>query len=210
MLKKRLARTKRGRNEKRCHALSEMKPLKDIELRLMSELLRNSFRSDRELAKAIGVSQPTVTRARAKLQKEGYIREYTILPDFGKLGYSLLAITLVKLKQSYPKEETEKIRKAVKDSVERSQFGIVMLERGIGLGYDACIVSIYKDFSDYSRHQDAIRAFPFTDMSKTGTFLINLEDTVRYRPLSFQAIAKQLATPEKRKSNRQSNRVTRQ
>jgi len=185
--------------------LSGMKPLKNTELRLMSELLRNCFRSDRELAKTIGVSQPTITRARAKLQKEGYIREYSVIPDFGKLGYSLLAITFVKLKEHYPKEETEKIRKAVKDRVEQSQFGIVMLERGIGLGYDACIVSIYKDYSDYSRHQDTIRAFPFTDMSKTGTFLINLQDTVRYRPLSFQAIATQLATPEKRKSSRQSN-----
>ena len=181
-----------------------MKPLKEVELSLMSELLRNSFRSDRELARAIGVSQPTVTRARAKLQREGYIREYTIVPDFGKLGYSILAITFVKLKTHYSDEEIKKIRKAVKERIEQSQFGIAMLERGIGLGYDACIVSIYKDYAEYTRHQEAIRAFPFIDISRIETFLINLEDTVRYRPLSFQVIAKQLATRGKRKPNGQS------
>ena len=36
--------------------------LKDVELKLFSELMKNSRRSDRELAKVIGVSQPTVTR----------------------------------------------------------------------------------------------------------------------------------------------------
>ena len=180
--------------------MSEMKPLKDTELRLMSELLRNCFRSDRELAKTIGVSQPTITRARAKLQKEGYIREYAVIPDFSKLGYSLLAITFVKLKEHYPKEETEKIRKAVKDRVEQSQFGIVMLERGIGLGYDACIISIYRNYSEYALHKDVIRAFPFIDASKTENFIINLEDDVRYHPLNFDTVAKQLVTREKSKS----------
>ena len=92
--------------------------MKDVELKLLSELLRNSRRSDRELAKVLGVSQPTVSRIIAKLKKEGFIRNYTIIPDFAKLGYGLLAITFVKLKSAYSNEETEKIRKAVKNAVE--------------------------------------------------------------------------------------------
>lgn len=179
---------------------AQEKGLKDVQLRLISELLKNSRRSDRELAKAIGVSQPTVSRILAKLEKEGFIRNYTIIPDFGKLGYSILAIIFVRLKESYSREETEKIRKAVKDRVEQSRFGIVMLERGIGLGYDACIISIYRDYAEYSLHKDVIRAFPFIDTLKTETFIINLEDEVRYRPLNFEALAKQLATRGKSRS----------
>jgi len=179
---------------------TQEKGLKDVQLRLISELLKNSRRSDRELAKTIGVSQPTVSRTLAKLEKEGFIRNYTIIPDFGKLGYSILAITFVKLKESYSAEETEKIRKAVKDRVEQSQFGIVMLERGIGLGYDACIISIYRNYSEYALHKDVIRAFPFIDASKTENFIINLEDDVRYHPLNFDTVAKQLVTREKSKS----------
>jgi len=37
---------------------------KDIEMRLLSELMKNSHRSDRELARTLKTSQPTVTRTR--------------------------------------------------------------------------------------------------------------------------------------------------
>jgi DNA-binding Lrp family transcriptional regulator len=171
--------------------------MKDIELRLVSELMKNSRRSDRELAKALGVSQPTVSRTLTKLQKQGFIRGYTIIPDFAKLGYSLLAITFVKLKSAYTAEETEKIRKAVKDAIEQSQFGIVMLERGMGLKADACIISIYRDYSEYVLHREAMMAFPFIDMSRIETFIIDLKDNVRYRPLNFDVIAKQIAAKRK-------------
>jgi DNA-binding Lrp family transcriptional regulator len=170
--------------------------LRDVELRLISELLKDSRRSDREIAKAMGVSQPTVTRTLAKLRKEGSIRSQTIIPDFAKIGFSLLGITFVKLKSAYSSKEIDNVRKAVNERVEQSQFNIVMLERGMGLGYDGCIISIYKDYSEYSRHQSAIKGFPFIDNSKVETFIINLQDDIRYHPLSFEAVAKHLATPE--------------
>jgi DNA-binding Lrp family transcriptional regulator len=75
------------------------KPLKDLELRLISELMKNSRRSDRELARAIGASQPTVSRLIAKLEKMGVIKEYTMISNFSKLGFELLAVTLVKLRK---------------------------------------------------------------------------------------------------------------
>jgi len=43
--------------------------MKEIELKLLAELLNNSRRSDRDLAKVIGTSQPTVTRTRIRLRK---------------------------------------------------------------------------------------------------------------------------------------------
>jgi len=48
--------------------------IKDVELRLISELMKNSRRSDRELAKAISVSQPTVSRMIKKLESEGTLK----------------------------------------------------------------------------------------------------------------------------------------
>jgi len=73
--------------------------LKDTELKLVAELMKDSHRSDRELAKILNVSQPTVSRARARLEKEGFIREYTVIPDFVKLGFQIAAITLVKVRE---------------------------------------------------------------------------------------------------------------
>lgn len=124
--------------------------MKDVVLKLIAELMKNSRRSDRELAKTNGVSQPTVGRLMKKLEKEGIIKEYTVIPDFGKLGYGLLALNFVKLTKSLSSEEIENARKTAKEKVEQSRFGIVMLDRGIGLGFDGVIVSLYKDYSEYA------------------------------------------------------------
>jgi DNA-binding Lrp family transcriptional regulator len=72
--------------------------LKDIELKILTELMKNSRRSDRALAKAVGVSQPTVSRTIGKLQKEGYIKEFTIIPDFKKIGFAVMSIMVSKVK----------------------------------------------------------------------------------------------------------------
>jgi len=69
--------------------------------------MKNSRRSDRELAKAVGVSEPTIGRLIKKLEKEGIIQEYTMIPDFARLGYELMAITLAKM-DAPPSAEIEK------------------------------------------------------------------------------------------------------
>jgi len=55
--------------------------LKNIDYMILSELIKNSKTSDRKLAKIVEVSQPTVTRRRINLEKEGLL-EYTIIPNF--------------------------------------------------------------------------------------------------------------------------------
>lgn len=69
--------------------------MKDIELRLISELVKNSRRSDRELARVLRVSQLTVTRTRARLEKEGMI-DYGGIPNLAKLGYEIIAVVFGK------------------------------------------------------------------------------------------------------------------
>ncbi len=66
---------------------------KELTKKLLSELLKDSKRSDRELAKVLSVSQPTVTRRRNSLVKEGTIQEFTIIPDFAKLGFEIMAFS---------------------------------------------------------------------------------------------------------------------
>jgi len=162
--------------------------MKDTELRLVSELMKNSRRSDRDLAKAIGVSQPTVSRMIKKLEKEGIIKEYTVVPDFCKLGYRLLGLTFVKLKGDLSSEEREKSREAAGISLGKSSFGIVMLERGLGLGYDGVIVSFYEDYSTYFEHKQVLKQYAFLE-SAQETFLINLEDKVHYRSFTLSTLA---------------------
>ena len=168
------------------------KPMKDVELRLVSELMKNSRRSDRELAKTVGVSQPTVSRTVKKLEKEGYIQEYTMIPNFVKLGYKILALTLVKLKQPLGEQEIDRAGKIAKDAIKTGPFEVVMLERGIGLDGDGVFISYHLDYNAYVKFMGWLRQFEFLRIDEIRSFLVNLEDEVRYRPLTFSLLSQHM------------------
>ena len=175
--------------------------MKDIERRLVSELMKNCRRSDRQLAKVLGVSQPTVTRTLHKLEKEGIIKEYTVVPDFRKLGYSLLAVTFVKLKKYLSKDELEKARKSARESA-KDNLNFIMLERGMGMGQDGVFLSFHEDYTSFTEHKKWLAQFDFLKISDMQSFLIDLEDEIRYRSLTFSTLAKHVLTLQtKQKKN---------
>src|SRR5271169_499223 len=89
-----------------------MKELKPIDYKILFELMKDSHRSDRQLAKSLGVSQPTVTRRRAMLE-ENFIEGYTVIPKFGQIGFEMAALTFLKSKLKYKTgaEQTEALQK---------------------------------------------------------------------------------------------------
>ena len=134
-----------------------MKELKPIDYKLLFELMKDSHRSDRQLAKALGVSQPTVTRRRALLE-ENYIEGYTIIPKFGKIGFEIAAFTFLKskLKHQTGKEREDAIKKM--NEWYMNQPNVLLVQDGRGMGWDAVCVSLHKsftDFADFIRIQDS-------------------------------------------------------
>ncbi len=134
-----------------------MKELKPIDYKLLFELMKDSHRSDRQLAKALGVSQPTITRRRALLE-ENYIEGYTIIPKFGKIGYEIAAFTFLKskLKQQTGKERETAVKKL--NEWYMDQPNVLLVQDGRGMGWDAICVSLHKNFTDFAefiRTQDA-------------------------------------------------------
>jgi DNA-binding Lrp family transcriptional regulator len=170
---------------------AEREPLKYTEAALISELMSNSRRSDRELARAIRVSQPTVSRMIRRLEEDGVVNEYTMIPDFRKLGYNLCAFIFLKLKH-VPPERIESVRQAVKESLTQSHFVILLLERGLGLDRDAVMICLYKDYTSYIEHRNIIREFPHITPSDVDSFLIDLNDEIHYRYLTLASVAKDL------------------
>ncbi len=172
--------------------------MRNIELRLISELMKDSRRSDRELAAILNVSQPTVSRVREKLEKEGYLREYTVIPDFQKLGFGIAAIVLVSLKTTLTEVEIEKARRiSLKAMSEKAPDEIILFSRGNGRGYTGVIVSFHKSYSDLTKLIDRIRGYDFVDPSSILTFIIDLNDKVQYRNLTFSTLAKYLLSMQK-------------
>ena len=165
------------------------KGLKGVELRLVSELMKNSRRSDRELARAIGTSQPTVSRTIKKLQKQGIIKEYTMIPDFTKLGYKILAITFVKLNKALSQEQIEEARRIVKESMDTEALEAVMIERGLDFGSDLVFITYHEDYSSHVKFVVRLKQSGFLTIEEARSFLVSLEDKVRYRLLTLSALA---------------------
>jgi DNA-binding Lrp family transcriptional regulator len=170
--------------------------LKEIELNLISELMKNSRRSDRDLAKALKVSQPTVTRVRTRLEKEGYIREYTIIPDFYKLGYEITSITFAKLREGLSDVELEKTRKLAAEMEKKSAYESIVIARGLGCESDLAIVSFHNSYGSYAQFMDMLRRFPNVDLANFKSFIISLAQP-HYRSLTFSTLAKHVLTISK-------------
>lgn len=158
------------------------------QLKLLRELIRNSRRSDRELAKAISASQPTVTRNRKLLTD--YIRSYTIVPEFSKIGYEILALTFAKAK-TYRREEVEaKMEFAVKWTM--SHPNIVFASDGEGISKDVVIISLH---GDYSKYADFMREYSvnFADLlSDIQSFIISLKTGIIFKPFDLKYLADDL------------------
>jgi DNA-binding Lrp family transcriptional regulator len=158
--------------------------LKEIEIKLVCELIRNSRKSDRELAKIIGVSQPTVSRIRTRLEKEGVI-EYTGSANLRKLGFEIIAITFGnKKREQRPEAKGTKVK-----GLTAKNPNMIFVSTGMGLGSDVVAVSVHKTYSDYAEYVQEIRAEWAESMTLTGSFLIALDSDDVLRPLSLRYIA---------------------
>lgn len=120
---------------------------KKLVKKLLIELLRDSKESDRKLAKRLGVSQPTITRTRNRLEREGLIRSYTIIPDFKKLGFEILVFTFVKMDPQVMSQELIGKVKKYAGKFANSIFA----STGEGIGMTGVIVSLHRDYRDYAR-----------------------------------------------------------
>jgi DNA-binding Lrp family transcriptional regulator len=161
-----------------------MKELKPLDYRLLSELIKNSRRSDRELAKAIGVSQPTITRRRAIIEKE-LIDGYTAIPKWEKLGYELFAITFVKIRAAIASEEKY-------DDTRKKGFGwvakqpcIIMSGACRGMGVDSFMISIHKSYKDYDEFLRNLRLKLGDFVEDVQSILVNLSGKEILKTLGF-------------------------
>jgi DNA-binding Lrp family transcriptional regulator len=156
--------------------------------KLLRELVRDSRRSDRELARAIGASQPTVTRNRKLL--EGYIRSYTIVPEFHKVGYEIMAITFAKA-IAYEKEGAEKkLDFAKKWAMQHPN--ILFASDGEGFEKDMVVVSVHRD---YSRFADFIREYTanFSDLiTGVQSFIVSLKTGTRIKPFDLTYLSQDI------------------
>ena len=169
--------------------------MKEVELKLVCELMKNSRRSDRELAKAIGVSQPTIGRTIRKLEQEGYIKEYTIIPDFAKLGFEMLSFTFAKLQKPFSQDVVEEKRKAIREQLKNKYISEILVMSGIGLGADKIFVALHENYASYINYKGWINQHPLVNVDETKSFVVNLKSETHFRSLTFSELAKYITKP---------------
>jgi len=160
----------------------------DRMLYLLSELIRNSKRSDRDLAKILKVSQPTVTRMRKKLEKNGYIMDYTVIPNMTKLGFEIVAFTFLNIYRYSEKGEPdyELSEKAHKWVAHNSK--IIFAAGGDGLqGKNCMMVSVHRDFTDFTDFINTFRMMWAGNIRGMDSFLVTMKGKIP-KQFSFRSL----------------------
>jgi DNA-binding Lrp family transcriptional regulator len=177
--------------------------LKEVEWKLVCELMKNSRRSDRDLAKALKVSQPTVTRTRTKLEKEGIVKEYTMIPDFAKLGFEIMSIEFATTKEPFSEEKLKEIRKELHQTLWKEPMSLIIGMSGSGLNADKVTVAFHEDYPTYVKHHSKVTAHPYAIPNQTQSFLIDVTDKNQYLPLTLSRLADYIAYKKCPKEKRQ-------
>ena len=126
---------------------------KDLPQKLLRELLKNSKQSDRELAKTLKVSQPTITRLRHKLEKSGMIRDYTIVPDLKKMGFELLVINFAKIR---PEVLSSEMMEKASEFIAKFP-NTIFASTGEGMGMNAVDIAFYRSFAEFHNRANLMR-----------------------------------------------------
>jgi len=165
-----------------------MSKFKPLDYALLFELIKNARRSDRELAKALGTSQPTVTRKRNFLEKE-LIEGYTAIPKWEKLGYEIFAITFIKIKPSIAsKEKYAPTRKKGLKWLMNSP-SIIMAGGCRGIGVDSFMISLHRSYADYDEFMRNYRLELGDFIDDVQSVLVNLCGKEILRSLNFKYLA---------------------
>jgi DNA-binding Lrp family transcriptional regulator len=169
--------------------------LKEIQKRVLMELIGNCKRSDRELAKALDISQPTVTRVRTWLEKNNFIREYTVIPKFSKVGLEIIAFIFFRIRVGATKDTLVEIHKKT-DTFLKNHPNVILALRGEGMGSDGILVSLHKDFASFTQFMRELKT-ETVNTEVVGNFLASLKTTEQYRCLTLKPIKEYLENLKK-------------
>jgi len=166
-----------------------MKELKPLDYQLLFELMKDSHRSDRQLAKALGISQPTVTRRRAMLE-DNTIQGYTVIPKFGQIGFEIAAFTFMKTKLNRTKGvEKEEALSKLKEWYLKQPNVIAVLD-GQGMGWDAICISLHENYTGFAEFLRTQESELSDIIIETRSFQADLKPGVPLKPFTLKYLAK--------------------
>jgi DNA-binding Lrp family transcriptional regulator len=127
-----------------------------------------------------------------RFEKEGLIKEYTIIPDFAKLGMEIMAIDFAKLNEPIEEKRMIEITKQLSKTIMKEPLSrAIMATQCMGVDSDRVIITFHEDYSSYRNCLQDIRQNPYESITPSGSFLINLKYQSHYLPsaITFSKLA---------------------
>jgi DNA-binding Lrp family transcriptional regulator len=143
--------------------------LDDIDRRLLGELLKDSKRSYREIAKAIGVSAATVINHVQRLESGGVIKDYSVRLDHERLGYELTVVTEIIVSKG----------KLLETDAEIAKIPNVCAVYDITGQTDAMVVAKFKSRSNLSDFTKKLLSMPYVERTNTHVVLTTVKEDFR-------------------------------
>lgn len=137
------------------------KKLDDLDKTLLRELIRNSKRSYRTLAKDMGMSTTAIIDRVRALEETGYITGYGCRVDYQKLGFEFMAVVEINIFGKDLLKIEGKVSKIPHVSAVWDTTG----------GYDAVAIVMCKTRSELSSTIKKILAIPGVEKTNTNMVL---------------------------------------
>ena len=143
--------------------------LDEIDRRLLRELLIDSKRSYRELARNIGVSTATVINRVQRLESSGVIKGYTVIIDHERLGFELTVVTEITVSKGRLIEVEEAVSKLPNVCAVYDVTGLT----------DAMVVAKFRSRRDLSKFTKGLLAMPYVERTNTHVVLTTVKEDFR-------------------------------
>lgn len=140
----------------------------------LRELTANSKQSDRELSKKLNATQPTISRLRKKLEKEGVIEGYTIIPNLAKLDIEFVIFITLRWKDYTNVKELEEFNKFLK-------YDKRVLFSASGEGFEdktKIIMTFHKNYKSYEFFLREMRARWNEMLESMDSFLVSSDNII--------------------------------
>ena len=143
--------------------------LDDIDKKLIRELLSNSKRSYRELARSMGVSAATVINHVQRLESAGVLKDYSVRLDHERLGYELTVITEILVSKG----------KLLETESEISKISNVCAVYDVTGQTDAMVIAKFKSRASLSDFTKKLLSMPYVERTITHVVLTTMKEDFR-------------------------------
>ncbi len=141
----------------------------EIDRKILKEYSKDARLSFREIANRINVAVGTVLSRTKKMEKDGVIKDYTVLLNNDKLGYPLTAVTEVTVSKGKLLQVENEIAKLASTCVVYDVTGLP----------DVIVIGKYKNKSELSLFTKSLLSLRHVERTNTHLVLTSIKEDFR-------------------------------